>query len=74
MNFLSLKPIAVGEKPFPLVTMEQNDDHDNSLEKKLIARVANEQREKSNKCNMCDYASSKAGHLRTHSKMHNGEK
>ena len=24
-------------------------------------------REKSNKCNQCDYASSRAGHLRTHS-------
>ena len=30
--------------------------------------------EKSNKCNQCDYASSWAGNLRTHLKMHSGEK
>ena len=29
---------------------------------------------KSNKCNQCDYASSRASHLRTHLKTHNGEK
>ena len=30
--------------------------------------------EKSNKCNQCDYASSHAGHLKTHLKTHSGEK
>ena len=29
---------------------------------------------KSHKCNQCDYASSHAGHLRTHLKKHSGEK
>ena len=29
---------------------------------------------KSNKCNLCDYASSQAGDLRKHLKMHSGEK
>ena len=29
---------------------------------------------KSNKCNQCDYASSRAGHLRTHLKTHSGER
>ena len=29
---------------------------------------------KSNKCNQCDYASSHAGHLKTHLKTHSGEK
>ena len=29
---------------------------------------------KSNKCNQCGFASSQAGHLRTHLKTHNGEK
>ena len=57
LKFLSLKLTATGDKPFPLVAMEENHDHDNSLEKKLIARVANEQGEKSNKCNFCYYAS-----------------
>ena len=31
-------------------------------------------REKFNKCNQCDYASSQAGHLRRHLKTHSGEK
>ena len=30
--------------------------------------------EKSNKCNQCDYASSRAGDLRRHLKTHTGEK
>ena len=29
---------------------------------------------KSNKCNLCDYASSQAGDLRKHLKTHSGEK
>ena len=29
---------------------------------------------KSNKCNQCDYAFSRAGNLRQHLKMHSGEK
>ena len=36
--------------------------------------VAIEHKGKSNKCNLCDYASSNAGHLRTHLKTHSGEK
>ena len=28
----------------------------------------------SNKCNQCDYASPRAGHLREHMKTHSGEK
>ena len=57
LNVLSLKLTETASKPYPVVAMEQNHDHDKSLEKKLIARVANEQREKSNKCNFCYYAS-----------------
>ena len=30
--------------------------------------------EKTNKCNLCDYASYEAGNLRTHLKTHSGEK
>ena len=73
-NVLSLKLTATEDKPFPLVAMEQNHDHDKSLEKKLIARVANEQREKSNKCSLCDYASSHASALKRHLKTNSGEK
>ena len=37
-------------------------------------RNTNNEREKSNKCNQCDYASSQAGDLKRHLKMHSGEK
>ena len=30
--------------------------------------------EKSNKCNLCDFASTRTDHLRTHMKTHSGEK
>ena len=54
--------------------MEQNLDHDDSMQENTSERVVNVHREKSNKCNLCDYASSHTGHLRTHLKMHSGEK
>ena len=54
--------------------MEQNLEHDNSTQKSFREIVAIARREKSNKCNLCDYATSNAGHLRTHLKMHSGEK
>ena len=74
LNFLSLKLTATRDKPFHLLAMEQNLEHDNSMQKNFNERVAIVHREKSNKCNFCDYASSHAGHLRTHLKMHSGEK
>ena len=70
LNFLSLKLTATGDKPFHLLAMEQNLEHDNSMQKNFSERVANVHREKSNKCSLCDYASSNAGHLRTHVIMH----
>ena len=39
------------------------------LQKKVTDKVI-----KSNKCNQCDYASSHAGNLRQHLKIHSGEK
>ena len=74
LNFLSLKLTATGDKPFNLLTMEQNPEHDKSMQKNFSESVANVHREKSNKCNLCDYASSHAGNLRTHLKAHSGEK
>ena len=65
-HFFSLKLTATGDKPFRLLAMEQNHERDNSKQKSFG--------EKSNKCNLCDYATSNAGHLRTHVKMHSGEK
>ena len=60
LNFLSLKLTATGDKLF-LVAMEQNLEHDDS-------------REKSNKYNLCEYASSQANDLSTHLKTQNEEK
>ena len=74
LNFLSLKLTATRDKPFHLLAMEQNLEHDNSMQKNFSERVAIVHREKSNKCNLCDYASPHAGNLRTHLKMHSGEK
>ena len=54
--------------------MEQNLENDDSVQKIFSERVVNVKRGKSNKCNQCDYTSSQAGNLRTHLKMHSGEK
>ena len=54
--------------------MEQNLEHDNSLQKNFSERVANQLEENSNKCNQCDFASIQAGDLRRHLKTHSGEK
>ena len=60
---------------FPLVgDMEENLEHDNSMQKNFSERVTNVHREKSNKCNLCGYASYHADQLRTHLKMHYGKK
>ena len=37
-------------------------------------RNTNNEGEKSNKCNQCDYSSSQAGNLRAHLRTHSGEK
>ena len=74
IEFLSFNLTARGDTACQLVEMEQILEHDHSMQKNFSERIANVQREKSNKCNLCDYASSHAGHLRTHMKMHSGEK
>ena len=53
--------------------MEQNLEHDNSMQKNFSERVVSEHRGKSNKCNPCDYASYHASDLKKHFKIHNGE-
>ena len=62
------------DKACHLVVMEQNLEHDDSSQKDISERVVNVDKGKSNKCIQCDYASSHAGHLKTHLKMHSGEK
>ena len=56
-------------------TMEQtcqNDDFGLKAEEILKKKIDNAI--KSNKCNQCDYASSHAGDVRKHMKIHSGEK
>ena len=63
--------------PNPTLAMEQNlGNYDfgskNSNVKILKKNTDNDI--KSHKCKQCDYASSHTGHLKTHLKMHSGEK
>ena len=57
--------------------MDQNLIDDDLIEsgvsEDIPLRNTNNEREKSKKCNQCDYASSEAGTLRTHLKTHSGE-
>ena len=55
LNFLSLKLTATGDERFHLLAMEQNLEHDNSMQNNFSERVTNADREKSNKCNLCYY-------------------
>ena len=53
--------------------MEQNCQN-YGLKGEEILKKKTDNAIKSNKCNQCDYASSRAGHLKTHLKTHSGEK
>ena len=54
--------------------MEQNLGRDIYMKEDFSERVVNIQKEKSNKCSLCDFASSQAGNLKRHLKTHGGEK
>ena len=58
--------------------MSQNGKDDgfseNGVNVDIPLRNTNNEGEKSNKCNQCNYASIQAGHLRSHLKKHTGEK
>ena len=57
------------------VAMEPNlENYDFGLQDSNVKIRSTDNAIKSHKCNQCDYASSNAGHLRTHLKAHNGEK
>ena len=52
-----------------------NDDlSESGVNVDVPLRNTSNEREKSNKCNQCDYASSSPGNLRRHLKTHSGEK
>ena len=57
--------------------MEQSLQKDDSGLKEANIKILKKTTDKvikSNKCNQCDYASSRAGDLRKHIKIHSGEK
>ena len=58
--------------------MDQNliddDFSESGVNEGVPLRNTNNEGENSNKCNQCDYASSDAGNLRAHLKIHSGEK
>ena len=58
------------------VAMEQNlENYDlKGANVKILKKNTDNVIIKSHKCNQCDYASSRAGNLRTHLKTHSGEK
>ena len=60
-----------------MVAMEQNlENYDFDLKDadvKILKKNTDNVIIKSHKCNQCDYASSRAGNLRTHLKTHSGE-
>ena len=67
--FTSLELTSTEDKPCQLVEMEKNLDDDNSTGKIFSEMVVNEDKEKSNRCNQCDYACSDPSALRTHLKF-----
>ena len=57
-----------------ILAMEQTlENYDFGLKCEEILKKKTDNAIKSNKCNQCDYASSRADVLRTHMKIHNGE-
>ena len=56
------------------VVMDQNNLSESVVIINIPDEKANNVREKSNKCTLCDYASSYSSHLRTHLRTHSGEK
>ena len=72
-HFDSVWSNHLGKAPHTIEQMENNyfclKDANVKLLKKTTSSAI-----KSNKCNLCDYASSQAGDLRKHLKMQSGEK
>ena len=73
-NWLSCKLKATRDKSWHMVMEEQNFDHDNSIQKNFSENIVNVHREKTYKCNQCNFASVQADNLKRHLKTHSGEK
>ena len=77
-HFLSFKLPVGGDNNPKLEVMDQdlvdNDFIESGVNEDIPFRNTNDEGEKSSKCNQCNYASSHAGHLKTHLKTHTGEK
>ena len=72
--FLSLKQ-SIDEAKHNTVVMEQTlENYDVGLIEENVREKKTNSGEKSNKCNQCDYASSRADVLRRHLIIHSGEK
>ena len=56
-----------------VVTDQSSGNYNKSMDLMDSMNIEN-RKVKFNKCSLCDYASSRAGHLRTHMKRHTGEK
>ena len=52
----------------------ENYELRNGVDNIKAPKSAPKTRKKSNRCNQCEYASPQAGHLRTHLKIHSGER
>ena len=77
-SFLSLKLTPARDNIPQLIVMDQHLKEDDFSEHvvnvDIPLRNTNNEGEKSNKCNQCEYASSEKSRLRSHLKIHSGEK
>ena len=76
-----MRHLSVGNKSWKrqhssyLLVMDQNNEQLTFLGKSTGGHVSmRDNRENSNKCNLCDFALYEVGQLRTHLKIHSGEK
>ena len=63
----------MGDNISYLLVMDQNLGQHNSEKSNVKVKIRSNA-EKPNKCNQCDFATSRADHLWTHLKIHSGEK
>ena len=67
------KPLSKEVMMQTVVTEQSSGNHNKGIDLLDSMNMKN-MKVKSNKCSLCDYASSQAGSLKTHMKTHTGEK